>query len=959
MRSPSRIIVTALAALLLLPASASAQQIIAPEPPLPCPGCWWPVDAVAQLDSIEADIDVSDGVTIARYRFDLSNPALEGHEGGPGAEGRIIFPVPTGSSVTDLVLSGGPETLEGRLLDSDDATRIYEDIVRRLIDPALLRSLEGDMYEVRAFPVPAGEERQVSFTVTTPLLAEGEQALVEVPWSRMSPRPAAALVDVAVDVPWEVRSAIAPGFTLDEERAGDGQMDVAWESPADWSPDTNFRLYLSGGEGLIDTRLLAYRERGEDGYFSLLFAPIVELDESIARDVVLVLDRSGSMEGEKMEQAISAAEYVLGNLGSDDRFAIVDFSRYIRIFDEAMRPSADAEAGIDYVRGLAAGGNTNIAGALERGLAFLDGERPGTVIFLTDGLATVGIEQADGILEVAEQAAPDRTQLFAFGVGYDVDTVLLDALANTFTGSSHYVSPEERIDTEVARLWERVSTPVLSDVEISIDGVETWDLAPAEIPGIFAGNQALLAGRYDGAGEATLTVTGNSAAGPEEFVYDVTFPERDEADPAVAQLWAQRRVADLLTELRIEGVRDSLIEEIVEVANQFGIVTPYTAYLAQEPEMAFDPERGVRLAADEAQAFAEAPASGKSAVDRAIAVEELRDGNLGLGTQTSQVLGAHTFYFVDETWTRNDFETGADAPEVEVGSAEFLALIAEMPEIAEAATLGQRVITEGPDGWIDHRLARRGGCLLTPPPPFLHRPTTAGELSQRGPPAVSSWLDGPRPEADHGVVIERRGTTMHTRSAIATAASLLVVVSLVAITRPVTAQDETPTASKPIETRTEVPEAGVAVSFPADWSVDIEMRQREDWGLSERYDDAAPLTFWKVLYASADGRPWCDVAWYPQHPMTLAVHAAEYEALMTPTSADVERSIEVTPVSLPAGSAFRFVIYNEPTDDYGTSYLLGSDGGRYFLPCMSDQSADDDWLSVAASIEWLAAPEPQ
>ena len=558
------------------------------------------------------------------------------------------------------------------------------------------------MYEVRAFPVPAGEKRQVSFTVTTPLLAEGEQALVEVPWSRMSPRPAAAEVSVDVDVPWEVRSAIAPGFDLDEERIDSGRIGLGWESPSTWTPDTNFRLYLSGGEGLIDTRLLAYREGGEDGYFSLLFAPVVELDETIARDVVLVLDRSGSMEGDKMAQAISAAEYVLDNLGTDDRFAIVDFSRYIRTFDAELRPASDAQAGIDYVRGIGAGGNTNISGALERGMEFLDGERPGTVIFLTDGLATVGIESAEGILEVAERAAPERTQLFAFGVGYDVDTVLLDALASTFTGSSSFVTPEERIDTEVARLWEKVSTPVLSEVEIVIDGVETWDLAPAEIAGIFAGNQTLLSGRYDGAGEAAVTVSGNSAAGPEEFIYDVVFPERDEVDPTIAQLWAQRRVADLITELRIEGPRDSLIEEIVEVANQFGIVTPYTAYLAEEPDM--DNFRGDGFALDavagEVEAAAAAPTSGRKAVQDASAIEELREGNVSLGTQHSNVLGSHTYYFVDETWTRDDFEVDTDAPEVEVGSPEFLELIAEAPEIAEAATLGERVITEGPDGWI-------------------------------------------------------------------------------------------------------------------------------------------------------------------------------------------------------------------------------------------------------------------
>jgi len=560
------------------------------------------------------------------------------------------------------------------------------------------------MYEVRAFPVPAGEERQVSFTVTTPLLAEGDQTLVEVPWSRMSPRPAAAEVSVDVDVPWEVRSAIAPGFDLDEERTGEGEIGLGWESSGEWTPDSNFRLYISGGEGLIDTRLLPYRERDDDGYFSLLFAPVIELDESVARDVVLVLDRSGSMEGDKMAQAIDAAEYVLDNLGADDRFAVVDFSRYIRWFEDDLRPASDAAAGIDYVHDLAAGGNTNIAGALERGLEYLDGERPGTVVFLTDGLATVGIEEADGILEVAERAAPERTQLFAFGVGYDVDTVLLDALASEFAGSSHYVTPEERIDIEVARLWEKVSTPVLSDVEIVIDGVDIWDLAPAEIPGIFAGNQTLLSGRYDGAGEGTVTVTGNSASGPETFVYDVLFPERDEDDPTVAQMWAQRRVADLLTELRIEGVRESLVEEIVEVANQFGIVTPYTAYLAEEPDMGFFDGDGRRMAADavmeEAEVFAAAPASGQSAVERAKAVDDLREGNVILGTEQSQVVGSHTYYLVEGAWTRDDFDPDADAPEVEVGSAEFLELIAEDPDLADAAALGERVVTEGPDGWI-------------------------------------------------------------------------------------------------------------------------------------------------------------------------------------------------------------------------------------------------------------------
>jgi Ca-activated chloride channel family protein len=700
MRTPTTALVISLSATLLLPLTASAQVV---EPPIrPCDlDCWWPTGGVAQLDAIDADIDVGDGSSVAQYTFTLSNPDREGWEGGPGAEGRIVFPVPAGSSVTDLVLSGGPETLEGELLDADKATRLYEDIVARLIDPALLRSLEGDLYEVRAFPVPAGEEREVSFTVTTPVVAEGDEALVEVPWSRMSPRPLSGQVSVDVDVPWEVRSAVAPGFELDEEREGPGELGIGWESAIGWSPDADFRLHLAGGEGLVDTRLLAYREGGDDdGYFSLLFAPILDIDESVARDIVLVIDRSGSMEDEKMAQAREAAEYVLDHLGDDDRFAIVDFSRYVRTFDEELRPASDTDAGIDYVRDIESGGNTNISGALERGMDFLDGERPGTVIFLTDGLPTAGIQTTDGILSATEEVAPANTQLFAFGVGYDVDTTLLDALASDFVGSSHYVLPEEDIADEVSRLYEQVSTPVLADVQISIDGVETSDLAPAEIPGLFAGNQALLTGRYEGDGPATVTIRGLAADGPQELTYDVEFPERATSEPVIAQLWAQRRVADLLTELRIEGARDSLIEEIVEVANQFGIVTPYTAYLAEEPEMVLRDADALMAVEESSRQFAAAPAAGQDAVARADELGRLREGKAVDRGAATQVLGEHTFYLLDGTWTRDDFEPGTEAPEVAVGSDEFRSLVADDPDVAAAAALGERVIVATDDGWV-------------------------------------------------------------------------------------------------------------------------------------------------------------------------------------------------------------------------------------------------------------------
>jgi hypothetical protein len=162
--------------------------------------------------------------------------------------------------------------------------------------------------------------------------------------------------------------------------------------------------------------------------------------------------------------------------------------------------------------------------------------------------------------------------------------------------------------------------------------------------------------------------------------------------------------------------------------------------------------------------------------------------------------------------------------------------------------------------------------------------------------------------------------------------------------------------------RVEVPEAAVALALPADWAVDIELDEREDFYLSELFPEAAPVTYWNVLYASGSGRPWCDVTWYPAHPMTLEEHALLFEQLMTP-STNVERTIEVVPAELPAGAAYRFVIYNQPTDDYQTVYLIGSGPSRYALWCVADERVEGDWLAIAQTLEPSTAdpiesPEP-
>ena len=723
--------------------NVGAQQPFPIEPP------WWPVTGEARLDTFEVDATVHDGVIEATYRLTLSNPGWDilprpdrPFPIAAEAEARIVMPVPPGSSVTDLVLSGGPETLEGKVLDADEAQRIYEEIVRRRIDPALLRSIGEDLVEVRAFPVPVNETRAVTFVVTSPLEVADGAARFELPWSRMSPRPASALVHIDVAVPWEVRGTFAPGFELDRERLGPGRLGLDWESPASWIAERDFQLSLTGGEGLLDTRLLAHRALDEDGYFALLLTPEIEVDESIARDVVLVLDTSGSMQGEKIAQARDAASYILDRLGPDDRFGVVAFARRVEPFDTRLRDARGSGAASDWVQGLDANGGTNFAGAIEAALDLLDGSRPSTLIVLTDGLPTVGVTDGDAILAIARDLAPARTQLFAFGVGYDVDSVLLDAIAREFTGTSHYVRPDERVDAEVGRLYDRIATPVLTDVRIDIDGVETYDLAPGVVGGLFADQQLILSGRYGDPGEAEVTVTGDGPNGAVRLAYDVTFPRRASA-PEVAQMWAQRLVADLLTELRLGGPEPELIEEIVAVATQFGIVTPYTSYLAEEPNLALAPAAAGEALSEAARAV---PATGAQAFGGAADVESLREGSLGGGQAAVRRVGAHSYYLIEGRWTQDGYD-GATAIEVLVGSDAFADLVGRDPDVASAAALGDRVLLEvggdwyevawpAPDGTsevgtVPIALAAGSAAGGVPAAPDVRAPQTAGDTAGR------------------------------------------------------------------------------------------------------------------------------------------------------------------------------------------------------------------------------------
>jgi Ca-activated chloride channel family protein len=379
------------------------------------------------------------------------------NEGRHEVEGTYIFPLPEEATITEFVMWVDGQKLEGQLLERDEARRIYEDIVRRRQDPALLEYVGRDAFQASIYPIPPGGERRIEleYSQVLPL----DNGLVEYVYplntEKFSPRPLEEVtVNVTIRSTEPMKAIYSSSHDVDIVRRGDHNALVGYEEYGA-KPDRDFALYYTVSSEDVGLNLLSYRpDQGGEGYFLLLAAPKVEIDPErmIAKDVILVLDISGSMSGEKIEQAREALALVLDNLHGEDRFNVIAFSTSTRHYARDLVPADERGEALDFVRRLEASGSTDINRALLEALAMADGStaRPTILIFLTDGLPTTGEVDVDRIIDNVGDAAPENTRIFPFGVGYDVNTMLLDTVAQNHRGASGYVRPEEAIDEQLS-----------------------------------------------------------------------------------------------------------------------------------------------------------------------------------------------------------------------------------------------------------------------------------------------------------------------------------------------------------------------------------------------------------------------------------------------------------------------------------------------------------------------------
>jgi Ca-activated chloride channel homolog len=474
----------AILALFLFGISAAAAQIepcpVPPPCPLdatcpPVPECF-PIQpgVFTNPDWLKIEyhrVNVSIENQIARTDVDMRFV----NEGNGLAEGTFVFPLPQGVAVEELVMYINDVPIEARILPADEARAVYDAIVRQYRDPALLEYIGMGAVQANVFPIPPGESRRITITYSQALTIDNGLLHFVYPLdvTRLTTRRPVEQTSISVSVASDqtVSNIYSPSHNIAISRQDDQTFRVGFEAAA-YAPDQDFSLYYGVASGeQISLDLLTYRESAnEDGFFMLMAQPPQSLapDRIAARDIVLVVDQSGSMDGLKWEQAQAATKYVLDNLNEQDRFNVVLFSTGWRLFSNNMESASLADSAIDWVSGQDADGGTDINGALTTALGFADAERPLTIIFITDGLPTEGETDARNILANIDAAADDNARIFTFGVGDDVDTFLLDSIARDYRGTGAYVRPTERIDEEVASLFNRISSPVMTDVELRL-----------------------------------------------------------------------------------------------------------------------------------------------------------------------------------------------------------------------------------------------------------------------------------------------------------------------------------------------------------------------------------------------------------------------------------------------------------------------------------------------------------
>lgn len=519
-------------------------------------------------------------------------------------EATYIFPIPKGAAVNKFTMWVDGKETNGELLEADKAREIYTSIVRRLQDPGLLEYMENNLLRMRVFPVPARGNQRVSVSYTSVVPKEGDLMEFVFPLKgEMRSNQIAQEFSLTGTIKSQhgIANTYSPTHDINTQRKSDKEVSLSLNKAGNIG-DKDFQLFYSFSDKAVGMSMLTHRPiASEEGYFSLMINPSMKGNKAkpMPRDFVFVMDTSGSMRGPKMEQAKKALKYCINSLGENDRFSMLNFATSISLFRDEFGPANEEfkNLGRKWIEGLDSTGGTAIRDALLAALEIRgnDASRPFVIVFFTDGMPTIGETNPEKITRDVLAKIKPNTRIFTFGVGDDVNATMLDMLAEKTKAVTTYVRPAEDIEIKSSAMVSKISNPVLVNLSLTFSpDIQVLDIYPTSLPDIFEGSQLMVFGKYKGKGGSAIKLKGDLANEKKEFVYEYNFPEKtSDSKSFVEQLWARRKVGFLLDQIRANGEKGELVDEVTKLAKKYGITTPYTSYLVVPDHVSYPIHRPV------------------------------------------------------------------------------------------------------------------------------------------------------------------------------------------------------------------------------------------------------------------------------------------------------------------------------------------------------------------------------
>ncbi len=707
-------------------------------PPRPVPR---PLPNTLPVKSINIDVKINGQVATTHVEQVFRNDTPY------TLEGTYFFPIPESAAIVEFSIWENGKKLVGEVRSREEARRIYDAIVRSQRDPGLLEYAGKDLFQASIFPIPPNSDKKLELTYSQVLKADSGTVSYQYPlgtgrniWNRPQQMP---MIDgeqktgqntipqkfgtisgkVEIIGTQALRNIYSPSHAIETKNKGETGALISFETS---SSDNDFQLFYGLSDKDFGMSLLTYREAGKDGYFLLQLSPKDNISEKqlVSKDVVFVLDTSGSMAEEgKMEKARSALLFGIRTLRDSDRFNVISFAGEEHLMENGLidANASGKKRGEEFVKALQPTGGTNINDSLIASLKqFSSNERPKMLVFMTDGLPTVSETNIDKIIANVAKSKTQDIRIFPFGVGYDVNTTLLDKLGSENSGVSDYVKPKEDIEIKVSNFFARVSSPVLSNLELDFANLKTDFVYPRKLTDLFKGMQMTLIGRYKNESDLnniTLRLTGKSGSEKRTFNYsEIDFPLRNEQNSFLPRLWAIRRVGWLMEQIRSNSETKELRDEVVGLGTKYGIVTPYTSYLATDGSQSNFMLDGVSRPSPTALRQVQ-ERSGQAAVDMSVTQnsqqsnvtivsrkDKKRSGGKSSGEESPQIfienstqnqfVANKNFLNQKNVWVDTEYRADSKQQEINVKfmSEEYLNLVKQNKELGQYFALGEEVV---------------------------------------------------------------------------------------------------------------------------------------------------------------------------------------------------------------------------------------------------------------------------